>query len=161
MDYYGTATGYKAYHLARGRDETARVDADVNQALLVASEWLDGSFTWPGYQVGVRGTQTRDWPRSEVWDRAGWPVDYLTVPVEIEQATYEVAYRWLEDNAVLSPDHTPEKYKSVSIDGALTVQYRGLDAATAQKQFPILGVILARLIGGSNASSLSSSMRRA
>ena len=160
MDFYGTATSYRAYHAARGRDVTAQDDDQIEIALLVASEWLDGMFEWPGYKVGTRETQTRSWPRSHVQDVDGWPVNHLVVPVEIEQATYEVANRWIAEPTVLTPDYTPEKYKRVSIDGALTVEYRGLDAAQVQKQFPILGVILARLTGGSNASSLSSSMVR-
>lgn len=159
--FYGSAAAYLAYHLARGRDESAETTDEIETALLVASEWLDGSFDWPGYKVGTREVQVRDWPRNEVYDRDRWTVDYLTVPVEIEQATYEVAFRWLRDSTVLSPDYTPEKYKKVSIDGAIAIEYRGLNAVAAQKQFPILGVILARLIGGSNASSLSSSMARA
>jgi hypothetical protein len=160
MGFYGTATAYKAYHLARGRDESAQVDADVEQALLVASEWLDGQYDWPGYKIYDRETQVRSWPRTCVVDRDGFYVSSESVPVEIEQATYEVAYRWLLDGAVLTPDHTPEKYKRVNIDGALSVEYRGLDAGSSQKQFPILAVVLAPLLGGSNASSLTSSMVR-
>ncbi len=160
MDFYGSAIAYKAYHLARGRDESARSDADVERALLIASEWLDGSFSWPGYKYRNRDLQTRAWPRSHVTDSDGRDVTYDTVPVEIEQATYEVAFRWLADPTVLTPDYTPEKYSSVSIDGALSVKYRGLDAQQVQKQFPILGVILGRLLGGSGGSSLSSTMRR-
>lgn len=160
MDFYGTAAGYTAYHTARGRDVSGQTEPDIEQALLVSSEWLDGSFDWPGYKVGTRETQTRDWPRSWVHDRDGYLVDHLTVPTEIEHATYEVAYRYLADNTVLSPDFTPEKYKRVTIDGALSVEYRGLDAAAAQKQFPVLGVILASIIGGRATSALSSGIAR-
>ena len=62
MDYYGTFAGFGAYHIARGRDADFTSD-EVNIALLVASEWLDGSFgyRWPGYKVGDRAQQTRDW----------------------------------------------------------------------------------------------------
>jgi len=158
--YYGDPSDYRTYHAMRGRNP---IDGnnEIIAALLVASEWLDGSFAWPGYKIAPRDMQVRDWPRSEIYDRDGWPVDYLTVPTEIKNASYEVAYRWLEDAAVLSPDHTPEKYSEVSIEGALRVKSRGLNAMTAQKQFPILSIILATLMGGSNASSLSSSMHRA
>lgn len=159
-EFYGSAAAYLAYHLSRGRDQSARSTDEIERALLIATEWMDGWFSWPGYKVGTRETQVLDWPRSEVFDRDGWPVDYRVVPREIEHATYELAMRWLDEPTVLSPDHTPEKYKRVSIDGALSVEYRGLGATAAQKQFPILGVILARLTGGSNVSPLSSSMAR-
>lgn len=160
MDFYGTASGYVEYHTARGRDVGTPTDPEIEQALLVASEWLDGSFSWPGDKMGIRDTQVREWPRSWVFDRNGDTVSNLTVPVEIERATYEVAFRWLADSTVLSPDHTPEKYKRVTIDGALSVEYRGLNAQTAQKQFPVLSVILAPLLNGYNTSALSSGIVR-
>lgn len=158
--YYGSVEGYRSYHIVRGR-AASDPNSRVLEALLIASEWLDGSYSWPGYKYRDRNLQTRAWPRSHVTDADGWDVAYDVVPVEIEQATYEVAYRWLIDPTVLTPDHTPEKYSSVSIDGALSVKYRGLDAQQVQKQFPILGIILGRLTGGSGGSSLSSSMSRA
>lgn len=161
-EFYGSAVAYSAYHAARGRDVSDQSVDEIETALLVASEWLDGSFAnrWPGYITGTRLTQYRSWPRSDVIDIHGYGVDYSTVPVEIEYATYEAAYRWLADNTALLADYTPQKYKSVSIDGALSVQYRMLDAATVQQQFPIIGNILSRLLGGSATSSLSSGMVR-
>ena len=159
-EFYGSAEAYRAYHEARGR-EVASSDDEINVALLIASEWLDGVFTWPGRKVStVRGVQVRDWPRYDVWDRALHAVDYKTVPIEIERATYEVAMRWIADNSVLLADYTPDKYKRVSIEGALAVEYRGLTAQTAQTQFPVLSAILAPLTGGSGVSSLSSSAVR-
>lgn len=158
MSFYGNATDYKAYHAARGRDESARDDADVNVALLVASEWLDGSFghRWPGHKVASTATQERDWPRSWVEDRDGFPVSSTSVPIEVERATYEAAYRELAESGSLVTDYTPHKYSEVSIEGALRVKYRALDAATVQKQFPAIGNALARIMGGAgNVSSLS------
>lgn len=160
MDFYGTATGYVAYHEARGRAIHPDHVDDIETALLVASEWLDGSFDWPGYKVGPRETQTRSWPRFWVQDRDHYPVDSASVPVEVEHATYEVAFRWMADDTVLSADHTPERYKRVSIDGALSVEYRGLGAAEVQKQFPILAIILEPLLGRSGNSPISSGMAR-
>lgn len=160
MTFYGSAAAYIAYHEARGRSIHPDHVDDIEKALLVASEWLDGSFDWPGYKTDTRTDQVRDWPRSWVQDRDGYPVDHLTIPVEIEHATYEVAYRWLVDNTVLSPDFTPDKYRRVSIDGALSVDFAGLNAQTAQKQFPVLGVILRRLMGGYAGSAYSGGAQR-
>lgn len=161
MDFYGTAAAYTTYHTDRGRDVSASTVDQIEVALLIATEWLDGSFTWPGYKVGTRETQLRDWPRSWVQDRDGYPVDHLTVPLEIEHATYEVALRWIADNTVLLADYTPDKYRRVSIDGALSVEYANLNAMTVQKQFPVIGNILNRLLGGSSVSPLSSGIVRA
>lgn len=159
--FYGTAAGFTEYHTARGRNVTDHTTPAIETALLVASEWLDGSFTWPGFKAGTRTTQERDWPRSYVMDRDGHAVDYTAVPTEIEQATYEAALRHLADETALLVDYTPDKYKRVTIEGAVSVEYRALDAQTVQRKFPIIGQILARLLGGrSDQSPLSSSIVR-
>lgn len=163
-DFYGTAAGFQTYHTARGRDVSAYATDDVNVALLVASEWLDGSFgyRWPGYKVGDRAQQTRDWPRSWVQDREGYPVSADFVPTEIENATYEAALRHLQDETVLQADYTPNRYKRVSIEGSVSAEYLSLSAEQVQKQFPIIGQILAPLLeGNGGVSSISSGIVRA
>lgn len=162
MDYYGTATGFTDYHTARGRDVSAYTAPQIEIALLVASEWLDGAFRdrWPGFRYEGR-TQTRDWPRSWVADTAGYPIEANVVPVEIENATYEMALRHLQDDTALLVDHTPNKYRRVGIDGAVSVEYAALDAHSAQKQFPVLGHILGRLLAANGGSMLSSGITRA
>lgn len=163
-DFYGTAAGFQTYHTARGRDVSIHATDDVNVALLVASEWLDGSFgyRWPGYKVGDRAQQTRDWPRSWVQDREGYPVSADFVPTEIENATYEAALRHLQDETVLQADYTPTRYKRVSIEGSVSAEYLSLSAEQVQKQFPIIGQILAPLLeGNGGVSSISSGIVRA
>lgn len=162
-DFYGTAAGFETYHVARGRHVDQYHPDDVNVALLVASEWLDGSFgyRWPGYKVGDRAQQTRDWPRSWVQDREGYPVSADFVPTEIENATYEAALRHLQDATVLNADHTPNRYKRVSIEGSVSAEYLSLSAEQVQKQFPIIGQILAPLLeGNGGVSSISSGIVR-
>lgn len=165
MTYYGTAAAFTAYHTGRGRSVVEYDEDEINVALLIASEWLDGSFgaRWPGYKIGDREQQERDWPRSFVQDREGYPVDAESVPVEIERATYEAAYRQLTDATGLLSDHTNDRYRRVSIEGAISVEYRGLDAMQVQKQFPIIGNILSPLLDGArgNLSSVSSGIVRA
>lgn len=157
MDFYGTAAGFTTYHTARGRDVSAYTTGEIEISLLVASEWIDGSFRhmWGGEKVGYRDDQVRDWPRSYVYDSDGFLVDPATVPTEIEQATYEATLRHLTDPTVLSPDYTPTRYKRVAVEGAINVEYRNLDASSAQQQFLVIGNILSRLLGGSGNSSLS------
>lgn len=163
-EYYGTAAGFETYHVARGRHVNQYHENDVNVALLVASEWLDGAFgyRWPGYKVGNREQQTRDWPRSWVQDREGYPVSAETVPTEIENATYEAALRHLQDKTVLQADYTPNRYKRVSIEGSISAEYLSLTAETVQKQFPVIGQILAPILeGNGGVSSISSGTVRA
>lgn len=158
--FYGTFIGFVDYHTDRGRDVSEYDEADVETKLLVASEWLDGSFasSFSGYKVGLRD-QVREWPRTYAVDRDGNSVDYTTVPVEVEHATYEAALRELQTDGSLLVDYTPGKYKRVSIDGAVAVEYRGMDASSVQTQFPIIGRILSRLLSGSS-SGLTGTLSR-
>ena len=151
---YGTVDGYEAYHLARGRTVTGS-EAD----LLTASEWLDGTYRtrFPGLKVGQR-EQVREWPRTGVTDRYGYAVSSESVPIEIENATYEAAYRVDE----LNVDFTPSKYSRVSITGSLDVTYRDQSVWEVQGQFPVIDQTLEPLIGGYNAfSGLSGKIARA
>jgi len=154
MDSYGTNQGFTDYHTARGRDVSAYDDGDITAARLVASEWLDGLYAmrWPGLKTVH--TQDRDWPRQGVIDREGYAVSSVTVPVQIENATYEVALRQLQSPGSLTTDFTPNKYSRVSIDGAISVQYAGMGgAADAQVQLPIVGQIIASLLWWDGAGS--------
>ena len=157
--FYGTADEYRAYHTARGRDMTSQSDdAVVNQLLLVASEWIDGVFRnrFEGYKVGQR-SQVREWPRYGPVDRDGYHVPSDFVPIEIEWATYEAAYRESQATGSLIKDFTPPEYRSVRIEGSIAVQYANVSAQMVQTQFPIIGQILDRLLGDYSAVSMLSS----
>lgn len=156
-DFYGTATGFKAYWLARGNNQAATDDDDVEVALLIGSEFIDRSYRsqWQGLKVGQR-EQIRDWPRSGVIDRDGNSVASDVPPVELENATYEAALRQLTTPGIFFKDYTPSKYKSVSITGALSVEYAIGGAWAFQTQTPMIGVILEPLLScGYGGSSLS------
>ena len=164
-DFYGTSAGFRAYHVARGNDVPAEAadDTTVNEWLLVASEWIDGRFSngFPGIKVGMR-EQVREWPRSGAADRYGYAILAAAIPDEIERATYEAALRHGNDPTALAKDHTPSKYKSVSVEGAISVQFAGGDAADFQTEFPIIGRILAPILtGGGAVSPLSGRIVRA
>lgn len=164
MDHYGTPEGFTAYHEARNRDVSEFSGVSVVAALLVASEWLDAAYLtrFGGRRVASVVDQVREWPRYDAYDVAGHSLSYVSVPVQIEHATYEVALRYLQDNTVLHADYTPNKYKRVSIDGAMSVDFNMLDASSAQKQFPIVGAILAPILGVEGwLSPLSSGTTRA
>lgn len=164
IEFYGTAAGFETYHTARGRDPSDYTTDEINVALLIASEWLDGAFgyRWPGYKVGDRVQQIRDWPRSWVQDREGYPIDARVVPTEIENATYEAALRHLQDATVLQVDYTPNRYKRVSIEGSVSAEYLSLTAQQVQTQFPVIGQILAPILeGNGGVSSISSGSVRA
>ena len=150
MPDYGTVAGFRAYHLGRGRDADAGVytNDEVEKTKLIASEWIDGMFRslFPGWRVAERSVQIREWPRYGVVDIDGYAVDDATVPVEVENATYEATLKELLTPGSLLQDYTPSKYRKVSISGAVSVEYDKIQAADVQTQFPIIAQILAPIL---------------
>jgi hypothetical protein len=165
-DFYGTAAGFRAYHTARGRELIVADDddAEINAKLLIASEWIDGKFraSFGGSKVGQRA-QVREWPRNGAMDRDWYSIAADSVPVEAINATYEAALRELVTSGSLSIDWTPGKYKRVSVDGAISVEYASFDSvADIQTQFAIIEQIIAPILNGrgGNLSGLSGAITR-
>lgn len=157
-DFYGTAAGFTAYHEARGRaDQLTALDldnAEIEAALLIASEWLDGKYfvNFCGVKVGMRA-QIREWPRMGVTDVNGYPIDQDSIPREVENATYEAAFRQLVTPGSLSVDYTPGKYESVAIDGAINVKFAKFNSAyDVQTQFAVIDGILSPLLSARNGN---------
>jgi len=165
MDGYGSDTGFVDYHTARGR-ATMIADHDpceIAAARLVASEWLDARYmaSFPGSKVGMR-VQIREWPRQGGSDRYGYAIPEFAVPVEVVNATYEAALRQLDKPGSLAVDWTPNKYRSVSVDGAVSATYATFNSASeAQTQFLVIDQILAPILTGAGVvASLSGSINR-
>lgn len=164
MDFYGTADGLRAYCAQRDIDlpPDAAEDDFVNSKLLLASETLDGRYRpqFPGLKVGMRA-QIREWPRNAAYDRYGYPVSNESVPLEIINATYELAIREMKSPGVLAADYTPNPYKSVSVDGAVSVQFATFnEAGDIQTQFVTVDQILSALLCDLGSSPLSGSTCR-
>ena len=163
MSNYGTLAGFKTYHDARGNVYSTLDDAQISAALLVASEWLDASYreAFPGCKAGQRA-QIRDWPRTDAYDVNDDYLDYLVVPDEVINATYEAALRQGITPGSLSVDFTPNKYKKSSVDGAVFVEYMQYSyAEESQTKFMIVEEILSNILSGGNSSNLSGSAVRA
>lgn len=158
-DFYGTADGLRAYCTQRDIDlPTDAADDDfVNAKLLLASETLDGRYRtqFPGLKVGMRA-QIREWPRNAAYDRYGYAVSNESVPPEIVNSTYELAIREILSPGILAPDYTPNPYKSVSVDGAISVQFTPFnEASDIQTQFVTVDQILSALLYDMGSSPLS------
>lgn len=161
-----TSTGFAEYHDERGRDVPGTWDdAKINAALLVASEWLDDTFgkSFIGEKTGGF-LQEREWPRVNAVTRDprysyAFPSD--AIPVNVIKAVYEAAYREAQTPGVLLVDYTPEKFKSVSVDGAVAVQYRQFSSASeTQLSIPIIERLIHDLIYDDNGSSFSGRLTR-
>jgi len=161
---YGTASGFRDYHVSRGRVVSSDWDDSIiTAALLVASEWLDTAYDhlWYGYAVGGY-TQTRKWPRAAAQTNTN-PVHVFSesaIPDQVLYATYEAAFREATTAGALTVDHTPLKYKSAMVDGAVDVEYIiPNDASEIQLQMPIIGTLMNVLIDprvGSSRNGYSS-----
>lgn len=150
-DSYASLVDALAYHASRGNAAWAAAsDTDREPALRRATVWLDASYRdrWPGLRV-YRRLQALEWPRSAVFDRDGWAVDYTTIPPEITQATCEAALRELATPGSLSPDYVASQQVAATSAGPVSVTFRDVGGVGAV--LPILTVvdaILGRLIMG-------------
>lgn len=153
---YGSDAGFRQYHTNRGRDVSNYDNDQIAGARLVASEWLDDSFRdqFQGLKVAPT-TQEREWPRTSVVDYYGYTVSSITVPVQVERATYEAAYRELQTSGALSTDARAKPYTQVRIEGAIAVSYGNQDAESLKLQMPIIGQILSYLLYGHHAGPVS------
>jgi hypothetical protein len=163
-DNYGSADDFRAYHTARGRDVSGYTDDDaITAALLLASEWLDARYrtSFGGTKVGLR-SQLREWPRVNAFDIYNYNIGSSVVPTEIKNATYEAALRQLVAPGSLSLDWTPNQYRRVSVDGAISAEFMMFnDASDIQTRFKVIEEILSPILTGcGNSSPLSGSISR-
>lgn len=134
MDHYGTLAGADAYHAARGREDWAEADEPDRLAALVrGSDYIDQRYrgaamggcagpSFPGKKAGGRA-QPLEWPRTGAVDRGGDPIAADEVPVEVERAAYEAAYRELLEPGSLSPDYIPAQLVTREKVGPIEVSY--------------------------------------
>lgn len=163
MDHYGTPQGLRDYCTLRGIALPADMldDEEAEIALRVGSEFVDYGYSdlFGGTKTGERA-QVREWPRRQAYDVDQYLIGENTIPREIESATYEAAAIHARNPGSLSVDYTPSKYRSVSVDGAVSVEFAQFnDAIEAQPQYlairRALGPILTRYPRGSAISGVS------
>ena len=83
---------------------TEASDATKEQALRVATSYLDDKYgdQWVGIRNGR--TQALDWPRSLAYDLDGYAIDNDEVPKRLKNATAEMALRYIVAPDELMPD---------------------------------------------------------
>jgi hypothetical protein len=166
-DVYGSAAAFRSYFDARGSDIPGTWDdPTVDAALLVASEWLDNIYgkMFSGWKTGGFD-QDREWPRSTAWANT-YPTHFFQstdIPDRIKSAAYEAAFRQLTTPGSLMVDYKPGKYRSVSVEGAIRVEYNtSLSATDIQTQIGVIDSLLWPLLTGEGAgmSTLSGGSTR-
>lgn len=88
-DSYATLAAYQAYGAARGWTLGA-TDADDEQDLRRAADYIDRNYTWRGFRQYK--TQARAWPRLDIGIVDGWAIDGDTIPQRLKDAQCELAY---------------------------------------------------------------------
>lgn len=156
---YGTPSGFRTYLTERSIPLPLDADDDaiVDGKLLVASEWLDARYggMFPGRKTNGRA-QDRAWPRTGASDHEGYAIDFETVPVEIDYATYEAARREFNSAGILSRDYTPNKYQRAAVSGAVDVTYTNFNGAQdTQIELQIVNEILSKLLDMDDGNILS------
>lgn len=147
-----TATGFAEYHEARGRTIPGTWDEDyINASLLVASEWVDGIYGNSFIGEKTAGfLQEREWPRQNAviyYPKYSYVFATDEIPERITNAVYEAAFIQASEPGSLLVNYTPNKYKSVSIDGAISVEFAGFTtSAQIQKTFPKIDQLLEPLL---------------
>ncbi|MBX3490902.1 DnaT-like ssDNA-binding protein [Parvibaculum sp.] len=157
MSIYGTLPGALAYHAARGN--TAWAAAGVTDelrtaAMTRAATALDGRYgrRFPGSRTGGRA-QTLAWPRESATDAEGETIPDDEVPVEIVNASYELALSELVSPGALSPTVTPGKIKTrARVEGAVDVTYKDSGVSGQRPVLTIVDDILAPLLGAGSAT---------
>lgn len=158
---YGNADGFRKYFRLRGKAlSESWTDEKIESALLVASDWLDSQFetSWIGYKTGGFD-QERSWPRTAAVT-ASFPYHLFNndeIPEQVIKATYEAAYREVKSNGCLQTDFLPTRYKSVSVSGAVSVDYNDfvLSAGDAQLEIPAVQSLMEPLLDPQKTGSLS------
>lgn len=157
-----SASGFTSYFTERGKALDATwEDSDIESALLVASEWIDNRFgsLFLGDKTGGF-LQERDWPRigaTVIEGNTAHTFASDAIPDRIANAVYEAAFRQLTDPSLLNVDYTPNKYNKVSIEGAVSVEFKEFHfASELQTQILIIDQIIAPLLcEGKEYSSLT------
>lgn len=164
MGKYADATvaGFTIYHEDRGREVPGTWDDGlITSALIIASEWIDNTYgpSFIGQKTGGF-VQPREWPRlGAVINDARYAYVFPTdvVPEQVIDAVYEAAWRQANKPGALLVDYTPGKYKSVNVQGAVSVEYAQFSSASeVQTMYPIIDQLLYWLIDGSSSGAMSS-----
>ena len=90
VDTYSTLAEADAYAAYRSwTDWAALTDTQKEARLVDAAVYLDQSYTWKGRVTLL--AQTMAWPRIEVEDKEGRPIDSDVTPARIKEAQVELA----------------------------------------------------------------------
>jgi hypothetical protein len=149
---YVTVAFCDTYFSDRGDATWTGTDAEKEEALRKATEYLDVTYTWIG-SIKV-DTQALGWPRDGAWDKEGRSLEDI-VPLGVERATAEAALKAL--SASLLADTTNSDFVTKEKVDVIEVEYAS--GAPSGTQYNYITRLLKGLTIGSSGGSQSRLLR--
>lgn len=145
-----------SYATARDITDWLNTANDQEAALRRATAFLDKSFVWKGYKTWGRA-QALAWPRVEVLDEEDNEVLGTEIPVEVIQATCELAAYEAANPGGLNPTVTPSTFVTRERVGEIEVNYAAPGGAVDSARPVLLGVrdLVAGLLAQGQPGSIS------
>lgn len=128
-----------AYHTAKGNTTWTGTDALKENAIRRATDFLCNSYTWKGLRTHGR-SQALMWPRAGAYDQEGYGIPPDQIPIEIQNATAEVALRELVTPGAMNPDFVASDLVKKETIGPMSVEY-ALTSVSADAQRPVLLIV--------------------
>jgi hypothetical protein len=154
-DSYIGLTEADSYHEARGRTTWVDGDDDAKEAALrIATTYIDGRFRGKWKGTKAEETQALSWPRVGVIDE-GFELDEMVLPIALEQACAEAAFREFTTSGTLFPD-LDRLTKSERV-GPLAVEYIG--GADPRAEFTFVNDLLGGLLASGSSGGTSFLLR--
>jgi hypothetical protein len=158
-DAFVSVADFKAYCDDRGT--SYGTDEAIEQAIRRATDYVS-RLNWTGWRVNARD-QALSWPRSGVTDAEGYAIANNELPIEVADATCEVAIYELSNPRAMSPSFVASQAVKSEQVGEIKVEYIGA-GASAQGERPVilaLSEILDGMLsgGGSEGSAFGRSYR--
>ncbi len=144
---YVSETVFETYADDRGITLAA---GDEDSALIRATVAMDSTYRnqFPGTRTNGR-SQALEWPRIDATDAQGVSIDKAEIPIEIIQATCEMAIRELASPGSMMPDMDHGNAVKRLKAGSVEIEYG--PNATPGTVFTIIDGILSSLIGSSSS----------
>jgi len=148
-DTYLTIAAADAYWAARSNATwAAATDAVKEKALIEATQYLDGAYSFIGYLADYE--QLLAWPRSDVevlsGNFRGAYYSSTTIPPQIENATAELALEAL--SARLAP--VQDRGGAIKRQKVDVIEVEYMDFAPSRKTYDFVSMLIKGLTNGSN-----------
>lgn len=148
-DSYQSLADADNYVAAHGADATwtAAADADKEEGLRLATQYLD--TTYGGRWRGLRAndTQALAWPRDNAVDDDGYAIDDESVPARLEDACSELAVKAVGGDTLVADITNPGSIKrELRIVGPITKEDEYVGGKSQIKNYRLVELLLRPLI---------------